>query len=34
MRWKLCSHVTYRDIKVIYYLKCNMSDLMVDQMVE
>ena len=26
MRWELCSHVTCRDINVIYYLKCNMCD--------
>ena len=26
MRWKLRSHVTFRDNNVIYYLKCNMSD--------
>ena len=24
VRWELRSHVTYRDINVIYYLKCNM----------
>ena len=26
MRWELRSHVTYRDVNVIYYLKCNMCD--------
>ena len=26
MRWELHSHVTCRDINVIYYLKCNMCD--------
>ena len=26
MRWELHSHVTCRDIDVIYYLKCNMCD--------
>ena len=26
MRWELRSHVTCRDINVIYYLKCNMCD--------
>ena len=26
MRWELRSHVTYRDINVIYYLKCSMCD--------
>ena len=26
MKWELRSHVTCRDINVIYYLKCNMCD--------
>ena len=26
MRWELLSHVTCRDISLIYYLKCNMCD--------
>ena len=26
MRWELRSHVTCRDINVIYYLKCNVCD--------
>ena len=26
MRWELRSHITRRDINVIYYLKCNMCD--------
>ena len=26
MRWELRSHVTCKDINVIYYLKCNMCD--------
>ena len=26
MRWELRSHVTCRDINVIYYLKCNTCD--------
>ena len=26
MRWELRSHVTCRDINVMYYLKCNMRD--------
>ena len=26
MRWELCSHVTCRDINVMYHLKCNMCD--------
>ena len=26
MRWELHSHITCRDINVIYYSKCNMCD--------
>ena len=26
MKWELRSHVTCRDINVIYYLKCNTCD--------